>query len=94
MMIVAPVGAAQSTAPTLPYEMRQIVAKGSPGVITFVNDGHDVRLRAAGVADKRSGKVQAGVIVNVNPIPKAVSGEPLGATKTIAAVNALGRAHC
>jgi hypothetical protein len=34
------------------------------------------------------------VIVNVNPIPKAVSGEPLGATKAIATANALGRTHC
>jgi D-alanyl-D-alanine carboxypeptidase len=52
----ATAGAAQSTAPTLAQEMRQIVAAGSPGVITFVNDGHGVRLRAAGVADRRSGR--------------------------------------
>jgi hypothetical protein len=40
------------------------------------------------------GKLQAAVIVNVNPIPKAVSGEPLGATRTTAIADALGSEHC
>jgi hypothetical protein len=37
---------------------------------------------------------QAGVIVNVNPIPKAVSGEPLGNSKAAAVADALGLEHC
>jgi D-alanyl-D-alanine carboxypeptidase len=44
--------------------------------------------------NSEDGKAQAGVIVNVNPIPKAVTGEPLGATKSTAMANALGRDHC
>jgi hypothetical protein len=44
--------------------------------------------------NSEDGKLQAAVIVNVNPIPKAVSGEPLGATKTTAIADALGREHC
>jgi D-alanyl-D-alanine carboxypeptidase len=44
--------------------------------------------------NSENGKVQAGVIVNVNPIPKAVSGEPLGATKAAVIADALGREHC
>jgi D-alanyl-D-alanine carboxypeptidase len=40
------------------------------------------------------GTIQAGVIVNVNPIPEAVAGEPLGATKTNLVASALGREHC
>jgi len=44
--------------------------------------------------NSEDGKLQAGVIVNVNPIPKVVSGEPLGATKAAAVADALGRDHC
>jgi len=44
--------------------------------------------------NSEDGKVQAGVIINVNPIPKAVSGEPLGQTKATAVADALGREHC
>lgn len=40
------------------------------------------------------GSRHAGVIVNVNPIPTAVSGEPLGVAKRTAIANALGRASC
>jgi hypothetical protein len=36
--------------------MRGVVAAGSPGVITLVNDGRGVKLQAAGVADKASGR--------------------------------------
>jgi D-alanyl-D-alanine carboxypeptidase len=43
--------------PALESQLRQIVAAGAPGVIALVNDGHRVRLRAAGVADTRSGHV-------------------------------------
>jgi hypothetical protein len=44
--------------------------------------------------NSEDGRVQAGIIVNVNPIPKAVSGEPLGVSKSTAIANALGRDHC
>jgi D-alanyl-D-alanine carboxypeptidase len=44
--------------------------------------------------NSEDGKRQAGVIVNVNPIPKAVAGEPLGVAKTTAIADALGREHC
>lgn len=44
--------------------------------------------------NSEDGRVQAGVIVNVNPIPKAVSGEPLGQTKATAVADALHRDHC
>jgi D-alanyl-D-alanine carboxypeptidase len=44
--------------------------------------------------NSEDGTRQAGVIVNVNPIPKVVSGEPLGATKTQVIADALGRDHC
>jgi D-alanyl-D-alanine carboxypeptidase len=44
--------------------------------------------------NSEDGTRQAGVIVNVNPIPKAVSGEPLGASKAAAVADALGRERC
>jgi len=44
--------------------------------------------------NSEDGKLQAAVIVNINPIPKAVAGEPLGGAKMTAAANALGREHC
>jgi D-alanyl-D-alanine carboxypeptidase len=44
--------------------------------------------------NSEDGKVQAGVIVNVNPIPKAVAGEPLGTTKRAAIAEAKHLDHC
>jgi D-alanyl-D-alanine carboxypeptidase len=44
--------------------------------------------------NSEDGKLQAGVIVNVNPIPKAVNGEPLGVAKRTAVAHALGRKYC
>ena len=55
----ATAGAARATTaprPTLARELRRVVAAGSPGVIALVNDGHKIRLHAAGVADQRSGR--------------------------------------
>jgi D-alanyl-D-alanine carboxypeptidase len=55
----ATAGAARATTaprPTLATELRRVVAGGSPGVIALVNDGHEIRLHAAGVADQRSGR--------------------------------------
>jgi D-alanyl-D-alanine carboxypeptidase len=43
-------------APTLASRLQGVVAAGSPGVIALVNDGHEVKLQAAGVADKSSGQ--------------------------------------
>jgi D-alanyl-D-alanine carboxypeptidase len=39
---------------TLASDLRAVVAAGSPGVIALVNDGHKLRLDAAGVADTQS----------------------------------------
>jgi D-alanyl-D-alanine carboxypeptidase len=43
--------AASTTPPTLASQLQGVVAAGSPGVIGLVNDGHGVKLQAAGVAD-------------------------------------------
>ena len=51
-----PPAAKAATPPTLGWELQQVVAAGSPGVIALVNDGHGVKLQAAGVADKASGR--------------------------------------
>jgi D-alanyl-D-alanine carboxypeptidase len=55
----ATAGAARPTTasrPTLATQLRRVVAAGSPGAIALVNDGHKMRLHAAGVADQRSGR--------------------------------------
>jgi D-alanyl-D-alanine carboxypeptidase len=44
--------------------------------------------------NSEDGRRQSGVIINVNPIPKAASGEPLGAAKRTALADALGRDYC
>jgi len=44
--------------------------------------------------NSEDGRRQSGVIVNVNPIPKAVSGEALGGAKRTAIAKALGRDYC
>ena len=51
-----PPPAATTTRPTLESQLRGVVSGGSPGAIALVNDGHSVRLHAAGVADTRSGR--------------------------------------
>ena len=51
-----PAATAAATRPTLEPQLRRVVAAGAPGVIALVNDGHAVRLRAGGVADKGSGR--------------------------------------
>lgn len=48
--------AATAARPTLGWELRQVTSAGSPGVIALVNDGQALRLHAAGVADKGSGR--------------------------------------
>jgi D-alanyl-D-alanine carboxypeptidase len=48
-------GAARPAADSsIDSQLRQVVASGSAGVIALVNDGHKVRLHAAGVADTQS----------------------------------------
>jgi D-alanyl-D-alanine carboxypeptidase len=51
-------GASAPTAarPPLTSQLKTVVAAGSPGVIALVNDGHAVRLHAAGVADTGDGR--------------------------------------
>jgi D-alanyl-D-alanine carboxypeptidase len=44
--------------------------------------------------NSEDGKIQSGVIINVNPIPEAAARGSLGATKTAAIADALGRDHC
>jgi D-alanyl-D-alanine carboxypeptidase len=44
--------------------------------------------------NSEDGKLQAGVIVNVNPIPDAVKREPLEASKSTAVAEALDRERC
>jgi D-alanyl-D-alanine carboxypeptidase len=51
-----PPPAATAARPTLPSQMQRVVSGGAPGVIALVNDGHRVRLHAAGVADTRSSR--------------------------------------
>jgi CubicO group peptidase (beta-lactamase class C family) len=41
---------------TLASRLQGVVSAGSPGVISLVNDGHAIKLQAAGVADKASGR--------------------------------------
>src|SRR3954471_8293445 len=51
--------AARTDAPaprTLAWELDQLVDAGSPGAIALVDDGHGIRLSAAGVADRRTGR--------------------------------------
>ena len=47
--------------PTLTAQLKNVVAKGAPGVIALVNDGHGIRLHAAGAA-KPTDRFRAGSI--------------------------------
>src|SRR3954469_10277378 len=47
---------AASARPTLGSQLQGVVDAGSPGVIALVNDGDGVRLLAAGVAERRTGR--------------------------------------
>jgi D-alanyl-D-alanine carboxypeptidase len=47
-----PPAKAAAARPTLDSQLRRVVAAGAPGAIALVNDGHEVRLHAAGVADR------------------------------------------
>jgi D-alanyl-D-alanine carboxypeptidase len=49
-----PPRAATAAPRTLQSDLQTVVAAGSPGVIALVNDGHKIRLHAAGVADTQS----------------------------------------
>ena len=64
------------------------------GCGTLWGNGGDLPGFSSEFFNSEDGKRQAGVIVNVNPIPKAVSGEPLGVAKLTAIAAALGRDHC
>jgi D-alanyl-D-alanine carboxypeptidase len=55
-----PAAGTPATRVTLASRMRAEVAAGSPGVISLVNDGHGIELRAAGVADTGSRQLLRG----------------------------------
>jgi D-alanyl-D-alanine carboxypeptidase len=61
---------------------------------TLWGNGGDLPGFSSEFYNSEDGKVQAGVVVNVNPIPKAVAGEPLGVTKLAAMAKAQHREHC
>jgi D-alanyl-D-alanine carboxypeptidase len=49
-----PAAGSAHVTPTVASQLPAVVAAGSPGVIALVNDGHEVQLDGAGVADTRS----------------------------------------
>ena len=61
---------------------------------TLWGNGGDLPGFSSEFFNSEDGTRQAGVIVNVNPIPEPVSGEPLGVAKLTAIADALGRDHC
>ena len=44
--------------------------------------------------NSEDGKIQAAILVNVNPLPKSVAGQPLGAAKARLVADAFGSEHC
>jgi D-alanyl-D-alanine carboxypeptidase len=61
---------------------------------TVWGNGGDLPGFSSEFLNSEDGRRHAGVIVNVNPISKAVAGEPLGTAKRTAIANALGRERC
>jgi len=61
---------------------------------TLWGNGGDLPGFSSEFLNSEDGKVQSGVIVNVNPIPKAVVGATLGAAKRAAIAEALHRKAC
>jgi len=61
---------------------------------TLWGNGGDLPGFSSEFFNSEDGKLQAGIIVNVNPIPKAVVGEPLGVAKATAIGDALDREYC
>jgi D-alanyl-D-alanine carboxypeptidase len=61
---------------------------------TVWGNGGDLPGFSSEFLNSEDGSRHSGVIVNVNPIPKAVSGELLGGAKRSALAEALGRDRC
>jgi D-alanyl-D-alanine carboxypeptidase len=61
---------------------------------TLWGNGGDIPGYSTEFFNSEDGKVQAGIFVNVNPLPKPVAGQPLGAAKARLVAEAFGREHC
>jgi len=61
---------------------------------TLWGNGGDIPGYSTEFFNSEDGKVQAAILVNANPLPKAVAGQPLGATKASLVAEAFGREHC
>jgi D-alanyl-D-alanine carboxypeptidase len=57
-------------------------------------NGGDIPGYSTEFFNSEDGKVQAAILVNVNPVPKPVAGQPLGAAKARLVAEAFGREHC
>jgi D-alanyl-D-alanine carboxypeptidase len=61
---------------------------------TLWGNGGDIPGYSTEFFNSEDGTVQAGIFVNVNPLPTAVAGQPLGAAKATLVAEAFGRKHC
>jgi D-alanyl-D-alanine carboxypeptidase len=61
---------------------------------TLWGNGGDIPGYSTEFFNSEDGDVQAGIFVNVNPLPKSVAGQPLGAAKARLVAEAFGREHC
>jgi D-alanyl-D-alanine carboxypeptidase len=66
----------------------------SEGCGVMWGNGGDIPGFSTEFLNNEDGKVQAGILVNVNPLPKSVAGQPLGAAKARLVAEAFGREHC
>jgi D-alanyl-D-alanine carboxypeptidase len=61
---------------------------------TLWGNGGDIPGYSTEFFNTEDGKIQAAILVNVNPLPKSVAGQPLGAAKATLVAEAFGRDHC
>jgi D-alanyl-D-alanine carboxypeptidase len=61
---------------------------------TLWGNGGDIPGYSTEFFHTEDGKIQAAILVNVNPLPKSVAGQPLGAAKARLVAEAFGREHC
>jgi hypothetical protein len=61
---------------------------------TLWGNGGDIPGYSTEFFNSEDGKIQAAILVDVNPIPKSAAGQPLGAAKARAVAKAFGREHC
>jgi D-alanyl-D-alanine carboxypeptidase len=57
-------------------------------------NGGDIPGYSTEFFNTENGKIQAGIFINVNPLPKSVAGQPLGAAKATLVAEAFGHEHC